>query len=547
MTALTADPGDRGGLAGMISRAADGPEGGASVKGINEISRAMAKMARLMSEFRPAGNNEFEKLQSCDDRISDIEGACGMALSLADRLEDGGSHHDKKRINDGVYKLRIASRAPLFQKGVLLNSLGKHEEAAECLGRALYLKETPDVLNQMGMALIRLGMYDEAGAHLERAMEMMSRCGETAYNLALLEDEAGMYHDALERLDWLLEAGRNGEDVPGIPDPDDLLLLKGTVHAHAGDHKNAIECFERMSGKGGPRAAYHRAGSLYQMGRYAEAAEWYGRAAGFDDAEEMQVRMAGMHDAVPERIWLPLLAAGAPGGVRGMPRLQYIVYMAQLGAGIREYDFASSEFGPYSEDLARDVADNTEIFRVARGRREIPNEPRTYSLLPEGRRRLEAGEWNGKVADLISGLCGMPTVELVDDAYAGFAGAEEAMRLRERLGGIISEEESRGEGRTRYHISVESEVRHAVHVLSGMGKETDGTRKSAAVNICGIITRRCEEIRRPTASVDHYARGEALADLAEYGSLLLEYSKARGIASYPRILDPIENAVGGHA
>ena len=534
--ACVAMTGDWDGLARMIGHAADGPGDGASAGGIVVISRAMSKMARLMSEFRPAGNNEFEKLQSCDDEIRGIERVCNKALFLADRLEGGGSYHAKKRINDCIYGLRIASRGPLFRKGVLLNSLGRHGEAAECLGRALYLKETPDVLNQMGVALTRLGMHDEAGAHLERAMVVMSGYGETVYNLALLEDESGMYHDALERLDWLLEAGRSGEDVPGIPDTDDLFLSKGLVNAHAGDHKDAMGCFERVSGKGRHRAAYHGAGSLYRMGRYAEAADWYGRAVGFGDAKDMQSKMAGMRGAVPDRIRLPLLAAGAPGGVRGMPRLQYIVYMAQLGTGTGEYDFASAEFGPYSEGLARDVADNTEIFRVARGRREIRNGPRTYSLLPEGRRRLEGGEVDGEVGDLISGLCKMSSVGLVDYAYAGFAGAADAGHVREGLGRIISEAERRGKRRTRYHVSVESEARHAMHVLSGLEEVEGKAERRAAVNMGGIIARRCEEIRRPVSSVDHYARGEALADLAEYGSLLLEYSKARSIASYPRIL-----------
>ncbi|MDA7952679.1 MAG: tetratricopeptide repeat protein [Nitrosopumilus sp.] len=397
-----------------------------------------------------------------------------------------------------------------------------------------------EIHNEEAERLIRGGEYEAARRLLEPASGTAPGGARTVYNMAVLDDGAGMYYEAADRLDRLLESGRNAGDAPGAPGLDDILVLRGLVHAHEGNHESAIECYDRTTRAGNrPDAAYYMADSLYRLGRYEEAATWYGRAGGFRDAAKRRDDMSGMRTDVPDRLWIPLLAADAPGGISSMPRIQYITYLSQ--AKKASYDFGTATPGPYSEDLALDIARNTDLFKVDNEDGGASSPRRTYSLTSRGRELLGILRLDADTAARVRRCRDMDVLDLARTAHAM---SDEhpnpgslTREIREIIASAGDEDAYPGYG---YGLVLMG-ARHARRVLSEMPEDSMDADRSAVLGISGIITYKCLEIiRHPCCPIDHYEAQRIIGDLAEYGSLLLKYAKTNKIVTYPAILNAVK-------
>ncbi|MDA7959292.1 MAG: tetratricopeptide repeat protein [Nitrosopumilus sp.] len=371
----------------------------------------------------------------------------------------------------------------------------------------------------LGRALAGLGRYAEAGRFLEAAGDDTG--------LAIMYDDMGMHHKAAALFDC---AGDDAEDGA------ERALYAGIALAHAGAYKEALESLGRAGG--GRTAAYYMAYSWYRLGEYGMAADLYGRAGGLGgtaDAPRMRAMMLGMDGNAGGRIRLPLLAASVPGGFRGMPELQYAVYLVQRREGTSQYDFGRGGFGPYSGDLERDILSNTRLFSVDPG--GIFEGPRTCRITPHGRRLLSG---MARPADHITGslmarYSGIPQADLVDLAYKEFSARPDPAQLIKKLA------EARDEARSRIdagmHPAFEYVNLHAGHarsVLDGAG--ASGGAGRAVSNIAGLVAHACGRVRLHAGPpVDHARLRTALADLEESGRLLFGYCKGRGVVEYPRI------------
>ncbi|MDA7952677.1 MAG: tetratricopeptide repeat protein [Nitrosopumilus sp.] len=402
-----------------------------------------------------------------------------------------------------------------------------------------------DVYNEEAERLIRGGEYVAARRRLELASGTAPGDVRTVYNMAVLDDATGRYYEAADHLDWLLEARRSSGDAHGAPSLDGILVLRGLVHAHEGDHEAAIECYDKLSCAGvRTDAAYYRADSLYRLGRYDEAAAWYEKAGRFRDAAKRQGEIHGMRKDMHDRVWIPLIAADTPAGIPSMPHIQYVVYLAQTEK-TRKYRFDSSAPGPYSEDLALDIARNTELFKVDRGDRYSFSQRRTYTLTSKGRDVLGHAKLDGDIIAGIKKYRDMDVVDLARLAHARFSEHFDAVYLGQMIRKIIEDADGDDKISGYQHGSVGMEAHHAKHVLSEIAGNTGSVDKKAIYGMVGIIVNRCERIRLLSGSpVDHYEIQRIIEDLDEYGGLLLKYAKTNKIVTYPAILNPVKKTAG---
>ena len=483
--------------------------------------------------FKPSGDNVDAKIGEYDDAIKTVRDVVFDAKLLSDYLTECGHDDLAGRIDELWSGMRKAAFARLLvPKVVLLCETNKSEEAMKCLETHDQC-DSPDIAVRVGVALAKAGLHDAAYEWIDRAVDMEPDHPVAAYNMALLEDEAGEYYGASEKLDWILDARRGGEQMEGIPDLDTILLHRGQVHAHEGDHGSAIKCYDEALGirPGDPCAAYHKAESLYRTGACADAIEWFGKASGHMDADARRDIVTKMQDEPEGRVMLPLFVIGASDGIIGMPHLQHAVFLAQEDMGMQAYDFAQHGFGPYSRDLAEDVSTNTGLFEVGGGWNRCRLKPRTYSITERGTDILEKSGLIGRTA-----ACNKYTTgpDLVDAAYSKFSsrlGNDAEMDTR----GIIDRIKRRDESIPHTHGWVETAADHVGHVLSDTDSYTSLSR-SAILNIARIIADNCSKVQDLSMPpVDHYALEDALSTLYEYGNVLVKYCEMRRITTYPNI------------
>ncbi|MDA7949634.1 MAG: tetratricopeptide repeat protein [Hyphomicrobiaceae bacterium] len=505
--------------------------------------------------FMPGGSADA-KISEYDDAIKITGDVMSDAKLLSDYLRERG-HGDLAGRIDGLRSdMRRAAFTGMFvPKAVLLCETNRGEEAIKCLEGERGQCDSPDVAVRLGAALAEAGLHDDAYEWIDRAIEMDPGHPAAAYNMALLEDDASEYHDASERLDWVLDAKRDGEDADGMPDLNVILLRRGLVHAHVGDHKSAIECYDEALEirPSDPDMTYHKAESLYRTGECAKAIEWFGRVSGHRDADAMRERIDRMQNGPDERVLLPLLVIGASKGITGMPHLQYAASFVQLNMGMHAYDFARQKFGPYSADLADDVSANTGLFEVGGGWNRDPMKPRTYSITARGREVLEESGLLGKAAscnmdvtwpNLVDATCSKLSACIDIGTEADLRDAIDTVRRRDEL-------------IPHTHGWVETEADHVKHVLSDMGSYSLRFRP-AILNIAGIVADKCSQVQDLSMPpVKHYALDDALSTLWEYGNVLMEYCEMHKMhritfhtirSNRPKILvnNPSRSGVRGH-
>ncbi|MDA7959326.1 MAG: hypothetical protein MPJ08_01175 [Nitrosopumilus sp.] len=462
-----------------------------------------------------------------DENAADFyDAAIKSCTEICDRIRDVGVRMGKI----GDYKnmddlLRMEKTARLALDGLVVRKICHIHNmdggsAAVCPPEGLSHMPAEDA-GTLGRALAGMGRYGEAERFLE--------CSDDAeYDLANMYDDMGMHYKASALFDMSEEDG-----------DDDHLLCKGIALAHAGSYRDALESLGGVKDDDGV-AAYYMAYSWYRLGEYERAADLYGTADDsgvFADAMRMQLMMDDMDKNVQARIRLPLLAADVPGGFRGMPELQYAVYMAQQQEGVREYDFEHGGFGPYSADLELDILSNTRLFSVEAG--GIFDGPRVCSITQHGRDHLSklTGSSDPGTGSLLAKYSKTPQAELVDLVYGAFTSCPDPGPLVREL------EDARDIARSRIdagmHPAFEYVNLHAGHarsILGGADEFHDAAKKRAVTNIAGLVAHACGRVRRHAGPpVDHARLRTALADLEESGRLLFKYCSERGVVEYPRI------------
>ncbi|MDA7938973.1 MAG: tetratricopeptide repeat protein [Nitrosopumilus sp.] len=492
---------------------------------IDGVLRAAPDWRRM---GRPAGGRARAAMDVYDSDLERIDGYSREANRAASMLKEKGLYAYAEGIDRVVRRLMDAYARILVRKGGIYNSAAEYAKSRECLERALCIRAVPEAYGLLWAALAGLGEYEKAEVCLAAAGMDGRLYVEAQYNAALLHDMMGLHRRASLEFDRVLELAR--ERAPGgrarIPDRHDILLHKGEALLHDGQYAGAVECFDGAisAEPASPGAAHRKARALYLAGDYDGAASWYERAASAGDgaAAAMRDKILSLRDGVRGRMRLPLAASAQEGGFRGMPQLQYAVYIIQQESGADGYDFGS-EWGPYSDDLAHDISANTELMTVTADRYGAPAPSRTCSITERGRDLLRGPLMRG--AGGITGMaaaCGrMAPADMLDRAYATFSARPAEGSVRRRLARA-----SRLDGPR----PVSEAALVASHAESALG-ETGGARsdRGAVLNLAGIIAHLCERIERHCARPsDLHAAGMEALDIRAYGGLLLEYRRARG-------------------
>ena len=216
--------------------------------------------------------------------------AWALSLSLAERdrtrateeplerlLAQGLQHHQAGDLAaaEGVYR-RILGQAPqhpdaLHLLGVLAHQIGRHDAAAELIGRALAQREVAEYHGNYGSVLQALGRVEEAVAHYQRALALRPDYPDALNSLG----------SALQSLGRLTEAEeRYAEALARRPDFPEALGNLGTVLHALGRFDEALGCLTGAVARdrGSADACMGLGALLSDLGRHAEAEEQY-RAA----------------------------------------------------------------------------------------------------------------------------------------------------------------------------------------------------------------------------------------------------------------------------
>ncbi|WP_309145604.1 AfsR/SARP family transcriptional regulator [Streptomyces malaysiensis] len=141
----------------------------------------------------------------------------------------------------------------------------------------------------LGFAEGRLGRYEEAYGHLERALELFTELGErggqarTLRALAFLSNRQGRHQEALEHYRPALDHYRASAHISGQAS---VLNEIGWTHVLRGEYeqalahcRQAVELHRRIGDPSGEAAALDSLGYAYHhLGRYEHALSSYGRA-----------------------------------------------------------------------------------------------------------------------------------------------------------------------------------------------------------------------------------------------------------------------------
>ena len=142
-------------------------------------------------------------------RYTEARVSGGLAYSRYAATRGGGRNDDDLNFSRAIDKLKPAEQenAPLNDRLVLVRAYlarGKHEDAKRALAilNQLDLRavETPEALNDTGVAELQLDSYDDAIVFFTKALAKSPFYGEALFNRALAEERAHRDRDA--RQDW---------------------------------------------------------------------------------------------------------------------------------------------------------------------------------------------------------------------------------------------------------------------------------------------------------------------------------------------------------
>src|SRR3989344_2352192 len=160
-------------------------------------------------------------------------------------------------------------------KGVSLNSLGKHHEAIACFDRMIEINpRDAKTWNNKGCALANLGKHQEAIACCDRAIEINPRHTEAWYLKGVALHILGRHQDAMASCDKAIEIEpRNADAWRG----------KGSALGKLGRHQEAIACYDKAI-EIDPKYKwvwFSKGFALYsKLGKHQEAIACYDKAIG---------------------------------------------------------------------------------------------------------------------------------------------------------------------------------------------------------------------------------------------------------------------------
>ena len=149
------------------------------------------------------------KLAVKDARYTEARVSGGLAYSRYAVTRGGGRNDDDLQFSRAMEKLKPAEQenAPVKDRLVLARvylARGTHEDATRALAILNQLAargvETPEALNDMGVAGLELNNYDDAIVYFTKALAKSPNYGEALFNRALAEERARHSSDA--RQDW---------------------------------------------------------------------------------------------------------------------------------------------------------------------------------------------------------------------------------------------------------------------------------------------------------------------------------------------------------
>ena len=142
-----------------------------------------------------------------------------------------------KALDHGLEKLPNDTEL-LFRKGVVMDKIGKKEEAVETMRRILAIDpKNANALNFIGYS------YAEMGTNLASAKEMIIQALDTAPDDGYIMDSLGWVYFKMGKhkkaLDTLLEA------IKRVPDDPVILEHLGDVYLELGKKAKATEAYQK--------------------------------------------------------------------------------------------------------------------------------------------------------------------------------------------------------------------------------------------------------------------------------------------------------------
>ena len=159
------------------------------------------------------------KLAVKDARYTEARVSGSLAYSRYAVTRGGGRNDDDLQFSRAIDKLKPAEQqnAPLNDRLVLARvylARGTHEDAKRALAIVNQLAErgveTPEALNDTGVAELELNNYDDAIAYFSKALAKSPTYAEALFNKALAEERARRDRDA--RLDWQKFIDKSADD-----------------------------------------------------------------------------------------------------------------------------------------------------------------------------------------------------------------------------------------------------------------------------------------------------------------------------------------------
>ncbi|MGH9462630.1 MAG: tetratricopeptide repeat protein [Vicinamibacteria bacterium] len=173
-----------------------------------------------------------------------------------------------------------------YNQGVILQHMGRHEEALEPLRRALVMRpEYADALSSLGSALLVMGLeeaahgrlenaqgfFQEAAQHFDRAISIAPGLPDAYYGLGLALWKLGRHEDAVDAY---------REDVRLNPEDDYKLVQFAQTLNKVGQHSEAVAVFEQAQ-RANPEefVRYPYASEVLEASRRGERWEGWEEAA----------------------------------------------------------------------------------------------------------------------------------------------------------------------------------------------------------------------------------------------------------------------------
>jgi tetratricopeptide (TPR) repeat protein len=152
--------------------------------------------------------------------------------------EDKGQLDEALRVfEEGIAKFPRETEL-LYRKGVVLDKMGKKEEALQVMKNILILDpESPEALNYVGYTYAEQGiMLDEAERYIKKALEKSPQDGYILDSMAWVYYKMGKYRKALEYIEKALKF---------VSDDPIISEHAGDIYRALGMKKKALELYQR--------------------------------------------------------------------------------------------------------------------------------------------------------------------------------------------------------------------------------------------------------------------------------------------------------------